>query len=331
MPRKSRLDIPGLLQHVIVRGIERKKIFRDDADRAMFVNRLSSLLEETSTDCYAWALIPNHFHLLVRSNNQALGIFMRRLLTGYAVNFNHRHKRSGHLFQNRYKSIVCDEESYFLELVRYIHLNPLRARQVENLDALDSYPWSGHAVLIGNGELKGQSSDEVLRRFGKRVATARRHYLQFIEDGLVMGKRPELVGGGLRRSQKGAGETGPDWNYDDRILGDSDFVDDLCLEQKLRERLYPNMSLPDLLEKIAGLFEVNLEEIRWRSRNKNVSEARAVFCHAATRNLGVSGVEVGEILHMKRSAVSQAVRRAEHVLTKNIIIKSRLKDILLDK
>ena len=331
MPRKSRLDIPGLLQHVIVRGIERKKIFRDDADRTMFVNRLSALLEETSTDCFAWALIPNHFHLLVRPNMESLGVFMRRLLTGYAVNFNHRHKRSGHLFQNRYKSIVCDAETYLLELVRYIHLNPLRAKQVADLDALDSFPWSGHAVLLGKGELAGQSIDEVLIRFGKGVATARRNYRQFMEDGLGIGKRPELVGGGLRRSQTAAGESGENWSHDDRVLGDSGFVDDLRQKHSLRERLLCKMSLPDLLEKIAGLFEVEPADLRGRSRNNNVSEARAVFCYAAVRMLGASGTEVGDFFHMTRSAVSQALRRGQVVLGEKTHVKSRLDGILLDK
>jgi len=124
MPRKARLDIPGLLQHVIVCGIERRKIFIDDKDRSLFLDRLTSLLEETDTDCFAWSLIPNHFHLLLRPNRFELKLFMRRLLTGYAINLNYRHSRDGHVFQNRYKYVVC-EEMYLLELVRYIHLNPL--------------------------------------------------------------------------------------------------------------------------------------------------------------------------------------------------------------
>ena len=136
MPRKARLDIPGLLQHVIVRGIERRKIFLDDDDRSLFLNRFSSLLEETETECFAWALIPNHFHLLIKCNKIKLSSFMRRLLTGYAINFNHRHNRAGYLFQNRYKSIVCDIDSYLYELVRYIHLNPIRARIVPDISSL---------------------------------------------------------------------------------------------------------------------------------------------------------------------------------------------------
>ena len=149
MPRQARLDAPGVLQHIMARGIERRKIFWDDKDRSSFLERLAVILEETQTQCYAWTLIPNHFHLLLRTGPTPLSKVMRRLMTGYAVTFNLRHRRAGHLFQNRYKSVVCEEDTYLLELTRYIHLNPLRARLVEDLNALDKYPWSGHSVLMG--------------------------------------------------------------------------------------------------------------------------------------------------------------------------------------
>ena len=124
MPRQARIDAPGALHHIIVRGIERRKIFNDDKDRYDFLWRLGDVLEKTRTACYAWALIPNHFHLLLRTGAYPVATVMRRLLTGHASGYNRRHKRHGHLFQNRYKSILCQEETYFLELVRYIHLNP---------------------------------------------------------------------------------------------------------------------------------------------------------------------------------------------------------------
>jgi len=149
MPRQPRLDAPGLLQHVIARGIERRKLFRNDKDRKSFLDRLADILEETQTQCYAWALIPNHFHLLLRTGPTPLSKVMRRLMTGYAVTFNRRHKRSGHLFQNRYKSIVCEEDPYLLELIRYIHLNPLRAGLVNGLKELDRCPWCGHSAILG--------------------------------------------------------------------------------------------------------------------------------------------------------------------------------------
>ena len=127
MPRKARIDAPGALHHIICRGIERRKIFLNDIDRDDFVDRLSMIVSESETLCYAWALIPNHFHLLLKTGNTPIATVMRRLLTGYAVGFNHRHRRYGRLFQNRYKSILCQADPYLLELVRYIHLNPLRA------------------------------------------------------------------------------------------------------------------------------------------------------------------------------------------------------------
>jgi len=150
MPRQPRLDAPGLLQHVMARGIERRKLFRDDKDRNSFLHRLADILEETQTQCYAWALIPNHFHILLRTGPTPLSKVMRRLMTGYAVTFNKRHKRSGHLFQNRYKSVICEEDPYLLELIRYIHLNPLRAKLVQDLKALDKYPWTGHSAILGH-------------------------------------------------------------------------------------------------------------------------------------------------------------------------------------
>ena len=149
MPRLARLDAPGLLQHVMARGIERREIFKDDKDRKSFLERLALILEETQTQCYAWSLIPNHFHLLLRTGPTPLSKVMRRLMTGYAVTFNKRHKRIGHLFQNRYKSIVFEEDAYLLELIRYIHFNPLRASLVNGLKELDKYLWTGHSTILG--------------------------------------------------------------------------------------------------------------------------------------------------------------------------------------
>ena len=109
MPRKARIDAPGALHHIFVRGIERRKIFLDDFDRDNFLKRLDNVLSETATPCFAWALIPNHAYLLPRTGTTAIATVMRRLLTGYAVSFNCRHRRHGQLFQNRYKTILCQE------------------------------------------------------------------------------------------------------------------------------------------------------------------------------------------------------------------------------
>lgn len=148
MPRAARLDAPGVLHHVIIRGIERRKLFRNDKDREDFIERLGVLCPATETICYAWAFMSNHAHFLFRTGTVPLSKLMRRLLTGYVVGFNRRHRRSGQLFQNRYKSIICQEETYLRELVRYIHLNPIRAGIVQCLDELKSYKWDERGTLL---------------------------------------------------------------------------------------------------------------------------------------------------------------------------------------
>jgi putative transposase len=174
MPRQARLDAPGTLHHVIIRGIEQRSIVEDREDREEFVSRMGQIATETGTVIYAWSLMTNHAHILVRSAQRGLAEYMRRVLTGYAIAYNRRHRRYGHLFQNRYKSIVCDEDVYFCELVRYIHLNPVRVRLVKDISELGRYPWSGHRALMGREHNAWQACAYVLSWFGKQEATARR-------------------------------------------------------------------------------------------------------------------------------------------------------------
>jgi REP element-mobilizing transposase RayT len=157
----------------MIRGIERRKICKDNKDRYNLLDRLAALLPETQTACYAWAIMPNHAHFLFRTGVVPLATVMRRLLTGYAVTFNRRHNRHGQLFQNRYKSIVCQEDVYFKELVRYIHLNPIRAKIVSDLTQLNKYQYCGHSAVMGKRKRPWQDVDYVLRYFGKTVHRAR--------------------------------------------------------------------------------------------------------------------------------------------------------------
>jgi REP element-mobilizing transposase RayT len=166
----------------MIRGIERADIFRDDEDREQFISRVGEIAEATGTRIFAWTLMDNHVHLLLFSGSLGLPKFTRRLLIGYAVWFNQRHQRAGHLFQNRYKSIVCEEDQYLLELVRYIHLNPLRSQVVQNLEELDRYRWSGHGVLIGNLQHDWQEKEYVLSQFGRKERQSVRAYRKFIEE-----------------------------------------------------------------------------------------------------------------------------------------------------
>lgn len=315
MPRTARIDIPGLLHHVIVRGINRADIFYGEDDKALFTERLAKLLVATDTDCLAWSLMTNHFHLLLRPRTTKLAVLMRRLLTGYAVVFNLRHHRSGHLFQNRYKSIVCQEDTYLLELVRYIHLNPLRAGLVDSLEDLDTYAWSGHAVLMGNASLDGQQSDEILQMFARKRQIARQKYRRFVADGVAMGKRNELVGGGLRRSRKLDGAEGFE-AYDERILGSGDFVEQLWKESGAVETPEFVMPFAELAGEIARIFDVELAALLQGSRRKELIDARGALCFIATRKMGMSGVVVAKALNISRSGVLVAARRGEGIYAK---------------
>jgi putative transposase len=241
MPRKSRIDAPGALHHIVFRGIERGNIFRDNKDRDSFLDRLGGVLQETATACYAWALIPNHVHLLLKTGGTPISKVMQRVLTGHSTYFNRRHRRHGKLLQNRYKSILCQQDAYLLELVRYIHLNPVRSGVIKSFKALDTYKYTGHSALMANVTREWQNVSFVLGHFSKRLSQARRYYREFVEKGVGQGRRADLTGGGLIRSlggwsalkmHRGCAER---IKSDERILGDGDFVEEIL--QQAREHL----------------------------------------------------------------------------------------------
>ncbi len=328
MPRQARIDAPGALHHIICRGMERREIFCDDADRDAFVFRLGSVLSETSTRCLAWALVPNHFHLLLQTGPIQIATVMRRLLTGYAVTFNRRHSRHGHLFQNRYKSILCQEEPYLLELVRYIHLNPLRAGVVATLDELQSYRYSGHCRLLGRHAEQWQVTDDILARFGKRLNSAREKYVAFVAEGAVRGRRPELTGGGLVRSAGGwqqistSRQLDAHLKSDERILGDSEFVETVLkdAEERLESaNVYrrQGFDLEWVAQMVANLLEVDTGEV-WAPGKLPVRvHARSLLCYWAVREMGMSATAVATRLNLTQSAVSRAVQRGEKLATEN--------------
>ena len=245
MPRQARLDVPGALHHIMIRGINKSPIFRDDHDKTLFLGRLGQNLIRGRCVVYAWVLMPNHVHLLFKSGQMGISAVMRKLLTWYAQYFNRRHGRSGHLFENRYKSILCEEEKYLLALVRYIHLNPIRGEIVKTLEELDHYAWSGHSALMGNGRYEWMDTGYILSQFGAREKAAREAYRRFVGQGMDMGRIPELAGGGLIRSKGGwsqvlsARRAGQREESDERILGSGDFVNVILkeAEEKTRRQL----------------------------------------------------------------------------------------------
>jgi REP element-mobilizing transposase RayT len=304
----------------MARGLDRQLIFRDDQDREDFVRRLASLAEAGAVSVYAWVLLPNHFHLLLRTRKRALPRTMRSLLTGYAGTFNRRHRRSGHLFQNRYKSIVVDEEPYFLELVRYLHLNPLRAGLVSGLAGLARYAYSGHPALLGKISYPWQETGEVLRQFARTLRQGRTQYVAFMAEGVRAGRRPELMGGGLVRSMGGwaavqklrRGREG--YASDERILGGSEFVEGF-LEELQREEVRRTRAarrapdLPSLVAKVAHNSGITIEALVGGGRRRDICWARDGLAFLWVEVLGRSGRHLARELGIRPESVYKGARR----------------------
>ena len=324
------MDAPGLLHHIIARGIERRDIFHDFGEYKDFLDRVPISLEKSPNSILAWALMPNHFHLLVRSGQGGISDLMRRLMTGYAVAFNLRHERVGHLFQNRFKSVVCDENVYLLELVRYIHLNPVRAGIVKSLGDLRRYPWTGHAALMGTISRPWQNTEEILIHFSDTTSAAREKYERFLGDDKENRLRPDLPGGGLFRSAGGrANALGPSPEglselSDERILGAGAFVESVI--GKFSARGSSNnkpirLSLEDLSRRVAEMTGVDAENLHAKGRTARVSCAKAILIFAATSLLGRSVQESAEWTKMSGPAASKAVGRGRSLLSEEELAK----------
>ncbi|KUG21559.1 hypothetical protein ASZ90_008694 [hydrocarbon metagenome] len=241
-------------------------------------------------------MIPNHFHLLLRTGKVPISTVMRRLLTGYAVWYNRSHRRHGHLFQNRFKSILCQQDAYILALVRYIHLNPLRARLVEGLDALDNYPYSGHSTLMGKFKRNWQETEEILKLFRKRYDSARRAYRIFLQEGIEQGRRHDLTGGGLIRSAGGweglkhKREEGHYQRSDERILGNSDFVTRVLAQMKetvKKSHLLRSsgMDLETIARRVSKVLSINAKDVWAAGKQQHIVNARSLLCYWAVREL----------------------------------------------
>jgi putative transposase len=306
----------------MIRGINKAAIFRDDQDKAKFLERLGQAVTEGKSTVYAWVLMNNHVHVLFKSGKDGVSTVMRKLLTWYALYFNRRHHRTGHLFENRYKSILCDEDEYLLALVRYIHLNPMRAKIIRTMEELDRYPWTGHRAMMGKTETVWQGVEAVLAEFGSTKKKARAEYRRFVEEGISQGKIPELTGGGLIRSQGG-------WSAvlsmrrkkqkeasDERILGSGDFVNAILKEteeKQLRQlkATRSGRSIADIMLEECRKGGIGVEELKQGNRRRRVCETRLNIALRSREELGLSGAEIARQLGVNTSSINRALAGAD--------------------
>ena len=322
MPRQGRLHIPGGYYHVMGRGLERRRIFQSKFDKQDFLSRLESGLIGTDNLCLAWSIMSNHYHLLIQVGVTPLKQLMHPLLGGYAGCYNRRHKRAGYVFQNRYKSILCDEEKYLLQLIRYIHLNPVKAGLVKSTRQLDSYPWTGHACIVKNRSNAWQNISKVLDWFGGNNARAVVRYKEFIREGVNLDNEDLFAGGGLIRSYRG-------WDGiqmsrkehevrigDERILGETSFVENALRQDELainRKTQLDNAGwdIEKLIEYICREIGVENQSLLSKGRNNKISHARALVCYFAFKELCLSSSVIATRLAISQPAVSQSVKRGE--------------------
>lgn len=318
MPRQPRIDLPGYVYHVIIRGIEKRAIFHDSQDYQEYLRRVGGVLNDCGGKCFAWSLLPNHAHMLIQSGKAGLAQIMRRLLTGYAVYFNKRHSRCGHLFQNRYKATLCDTDEYLHILVRYIHLNPLKAKIVSSLEELAKYRWSGDRVMMDGEHLVWHDVETVLALFGKTIKEARASYRRYMQEGLSSNENFE--GGGLLRSgggldgvlaKRAAGEIE---QSDERILAGGDFVNAVYDQMDLTSDAGKNQnmqkkSLEDILHALAACASLEVKDIVRRSQQRKLVFARAVLAQYARDSCGYTATDIGKGINVSLSGVSRLLSK----------------------
>jgi REP element-mobilizing transposase RayT len=276
MARQPRDDAPGVAHHVMVRGIERRAIFVDDADREDLLRRLAKLAVELGFLILGWALLWNHFHLVVQSANVRVSRLMARLGTGYVRRFNERHGRVGHLFQNRYRSRRAVDEADLMGLVLYAARNPLKHGLVADPAALEDFEWCGLGALLGRREPRPfEAVAETLALFGDDPHRAR----ACIRERLV------VPGPGGRVEPPRAAPTPRSKPVDSRF--------------------------EDLLREVSARHAVASDALRARGRRLRVSAARRELVARAVAELGLSGSEISRRLGLTPGAVSRMLA-AEH-------------------
>jgi REP element-mobilizing transposase RayT len=270
----------------MMRGIERRRIFRDDADRRDWVDRMGRLFPAHEVHCFAWALMPNHVHLVLQTGRGGLSRVMARLNTGYARSFNLRHERSGYLFQNRFKSRIVRDDADLLNLIHYVHANPLKARLVRSLAALERYPWSGHGALVGaRSPLPFENVNLVLGHFANTQSSARRRLERWMADDL---DRPDV------EAELGG----------DPLPGPEDSIDE------------GDEALEEMIARVCRYLRVSKEDLTSSRKGRGLSQARAVIAFLGVARLGVPGTRVAERTGLSRSGVSRAIDRGADICTR---------------
>jgi REP element-mobilizing transposase RayT len=320
MPRKPRLNVPGAVYHVMSRCLEHYSLFSDDDDRERFLSLLGLHIGQTKTLCYARVLMSNHYHLVLRLSDNELGALMKPLNMHYAYYHRKKYGRRGPLFMDRFKSIATQDQNYVQELVRYVHLNPVRACICKTLTELNTYPWSGHSALVGTGGKTRpfQETGSVLKRFGTTDIDSRKYYMKFMEEGLKKSDGDDQLVSLVQKSNKGiqSGRTATCW-----VIGDREFVIK-ALDSTQAARLRINRfereggTMDSIASELCKKFNVTVEELKKRHRGNTVSDARKALAFITDREYHAPHRIIAEYLNVGSTAISEMSRLGKRIVEK---------------
>lgn len=292
MARKPRIHVDGALYHVMLRGNGGQIIFLSDDDRETFEALVAEGVSRFGHRIHAYCWMGNHVHLAIQVADTPLSKIMQNLAFRYTRLFNRREKRIGHLFQGRYKALLVDADSYLLELVRYIHLNPVRAKLAADPA---EHAWSGHLAYLGKAHKAWLTTDWVLSQFAKSTDAARRRYAAFMRAGLHEGHREEFH----RERLEGA------------ILGEEHFVEKIISRQAMQSSR--RISLDAIMQAVVHAWETDVDSLQSSSRARTFVQARSAAAYLVAEYGEVTLSSLGKLLNRDVSTLStgaQAIRSA---------------------
>ncbi len=291
MARPLRIEFPGALYHVLGRGNQKQDVFLDDEDRHAYFKRIQRYKEEIGFILYAYVLMPNHVHLLIETSGEPLSKIMQRINLTYTQYFNRKYNTVGHVFQGRYKAILCDRDEYLLSLVRYIHLNPVRARLAEGPR---QFQWSSHHEYL-NGRPEITDAETVLKIFSPDLPTARKRYEEFVSKDIGKEKN-EAFYKPMRR----------------QILGDEEFLGEVQRKLSKAEKPPRKVPLAEIVRAVEEVTGVNEEEMVAKRRDERTLFARGLLV-AVWREMGHRLVDLQPWLNRDLSVLSRLPRMVDSV------------------
>ena len=320
MPRKARITVVGAIHHIMARRIEGQELFFDDSDRIYFRNHLENLLLKSGYLLYGWCLMSNHYHLLIRINEYPLSNFMRILNGQYAQYLRKKIGNRGFIFQDRYKSIVTQDQNYIEEMIRYIHLNPIRANILKTILQLDTYPWTGHSILVGRKTWSIQNTIDILKRFSKDKKQAVVLYRKFIKDGL---HNESSLYSTIRATnyQKENIHNSGSWVIGNREFISKAFENDNQHKTRLARYIREGITIDEIVSKKAKQFGLSSGEIMHRGKNNLRSHVRKICAYILHCTYGFPVIAIANYFNISSPSTSNLIKYGA-LLVKNKDIKN---------